>query len=138
MDEDERQRLLKEVRQKGATIGHQTPEQITVQGREMNLREFVFETRRQGAVPQGERERAEQVKRLLKRERQELARRLEEDTDLSVEEGEELVDKIIGIDRALNALKHLSQASDYSAKVRQRNIESSKQWVSFVDQILGQ
>ncbi len=138
MEEAERERLLRQARQKGATVGHRTPEQITVQGTEMNLREFVFETRRQGAVPPSERERVSRVKSKLKRERDELERRLEEDQSLTRAEGDELVDKIIGINRALNALKNLSRGDDYSRVAHERHIDSSKQWISFVDQILGE
>ena len=59
----------------GATVGASIPERIDVQGEDVALREFVVETKRRDSVPPGERERVEQAKRNLRRER--LERHLE-------------------------------------------------------------
>lgn len=135
MQEYERKQLLERVGREGATIGAQIPEEIDVQGERVELRDFVFEIKRRETVPSGERERVEQAKRNLRRERIERMDRLEEG-EISREEGERLAESIIGIDRALEGLQNLSPA-DVEAEAKAQEIADRKRWTRFMRQALG-
>jgi hypothetical protein len=132
----ERKQLLARIDREGATVGAQIPEEITVQGERLALREFVFETRSRGSVPADERERVEKAKKNLRRER--LARRQRvEDGDITYEEGETLVESIVGIDRALHALSDLGTV-DVESEASAKELADRKRWISFLKQALGQ
>ncbi|OVE84479.1 DUF5788 family protein [Natronolimnobius baerhuensis] len=132
----ERKQLLERVERDGATVGADIPETIEVQGEELDLRTFVFEIKRRETVPAGERDRVEQAKQNLRRERNERLELIEEG-DISREEGEELAGSIIGIDRALNALESLGPTNlEREQKVQQA--ADTKRWMSFLKKALGQ
>ncbi|MFC7221960.1 MULTISPECIES: DUF5788 family protein [Halalkalicoccus] len=135
MQEYERKQLLERVEREGATIGMQIPEEIDVQGETVALQEFVFEIKRRETVPAGERERVEQAKRNLRKERLERMNRLEEG-EISREEGERLAESIIGIDRALEGLQQLGPA-DVEAEAKAQEIADRKRWTRFMRQALG-
>ncbi|MFB6195067.1 MAG: DUF5788 family protein [Haloplanus sp.] len=135
MKEFERKQLLERVNREGATVGAVIPETITVQGEEVNLQEFVFEIKRRETVPQGERERVERAKKNLRRERRERLQRIE-DGAVSYEEGERLVESIIGIDRALNALETLGSA-DIEREAEAKEAADRKRWMKFLRKALG-
>jgi hypothetical protein len=131
----ERKQLLERVQREGATVGADIPETITVQGEEIDLRTFVFEIKRRETVPPGERQRVEQAKRNLRRERVERLEAIEQG-DISREEGEQLAQGIIGIDRALNALENLG-ATDLEREQQAKQAADTKRWMSFLKQALG-
>ncbi|WP_101296266.1 DUF5788 family protein [Halegenticoccus soli] len=135
MKEFERKQLLERVNREGATVGADIPETITVQGEEINLRRFVFEIKRRDTIPSGERERVDRAKKNLRRERLQRLRRIE-NNEVSYEEGRALVESIIGIDRALNALDQLRPVDlEQEAKVQQA--ADQKRWMKFLKQALG-
>ncbi len=131
----ERKQLLERVEREGATVGADIPETITVQDETIDLRTFVFEIKRRETVPPGERERVEQAKRNLRRERLERLELIEEG-DISRERGEELARSIIGIDRALNALESLGP-TDLEREQQAKQAADTKRWMSFLKQALG-
>jgi hypothetical protein len=133
--EYEREILLERIEREGATVGADIPERIAVQGEEIDLREFVFEIKRRETVPPGERERVERAKKNLRRERLQRKQRLE-DGDLTREEGERLVEAIVGIDRALNALESLDP-TDVEAEARRAEAADRKRWMNFLRKVLG-
>ncbi|WP_266076239.1 DUF5788 family protein [Haladaptatus caseinilyticus] len=135
MKEYERKGLLERVEREGATIGASIPAEITVQGKDIDLREFVFEIKRRETIPPGEREKVERAKTNLRRERLQRKQRLEED-DISREAGERLVESIIGIDRALNALESLGP-TNLEAEERANDAADKKRWMSFLQKALG-
>lgn len=135
MKEYQRKQLVERIGRDGATIGASIPERITVQGQAVDLREFVFEVKRRETVPPGQRERVKQAKRNLRRERRQCAQRLEEG-DITYEEGEALVERIVGIDRALNALESL-EPTDLEAEAEARETADRKRWTKFLRQVLG-
>jgi hypothetical protein len=136
VQEYERKQLLAKLDREGATVGADIPDRITVQGEEIDLREFVFEIKRRDTIPSGERERVDRAKKNLRRERLQRKQRLE-DGDISVEEGERLVESVIGIDRALNALESLSP-TDIEQEERTKEMADRKRWMNFLKQALGQ
>ncbi|SFC42942.1 hypothetical protein SAMN05444422_108109 [Halobiforma haloterrestris] len=136
MQEYERKQLLERVEREGATVGADIPETIEVQGEEIDLRTFVFEIKRRDTVPPGERDRVEQAKKNLRRERLERLEQIEEG-DISRERGEELAGSIIGIDRALNALESLGP-TDLEREQKAKQAQDRKRWMSFLKKALGQ
>lgn len=136
MKEYERKQLLERVERESATVGAEIPERITVQGEEIDLQEFVFEIKRRDTIPSGERDRVDRAKRNLRRERLQRKQRIEEGS-ISYEEGAELVEAIVGIDRALNALEGLGP-TDLEAAEQRTEAADRKRWLSFLQQALGQ
>ncbi|MFT4883760.1 MAG: hypothetical protein ACI8U4_001273 [Natronomonas sp.] len=135
MQEYQRKQLLERVDRESATVGVEIPERIDVQGEEVELQEFVFEIKRRETVPPGERDRVEQAKKNLRRERLERRQKIEEG-EISFEEGEELAEGIIGIDRALEALQNLGH-EDVQAEADRQETMDKKRWMSFLKQALG-
>jgi Mn-dependent DtxR family transcriptional regulator len=86
-------------------------------------------------VPAGERDRVEQAKRNLRRERIERKDRIE-DGEVSFEEGEELAEAIVGIDRALEALESLKPES-VEAEAERQEAADTKRWMDFLRKALG-
>ena len=135
MKEFERKQLLERVNREGATVGADIPERLTVQGEEVDLQQFVFEIKRRDTVPAGERERVEKAKKNLRRERLQRLQRIEDD-EVSYETGEQLVESIIGIDRALNALEQLGPAN-LEREAQAQEAADRKRWMSFLKKALG-
>jgi len=133
--EFERKQLLERVNREGATVGATIPETIGVQGEEVDLQAFVFEIKRRETVPKGERDRVERAKKNLRRERLQRLQRIE-DGEVSYAEGERLVESIIGIDRALNALEGLGPA-DLEREAEAQEAADRKRWMKFLRKALG-
>jgi len=131
----ERKQLLARVEREGATVGASIPETIDVQGERLALRAFVFETRSRESVPASERDRVEEAKKNLRRERLQRKQRLD-DADIPREEGDRLVESIVGIDRALNALGDLG-TTDIERETDANEAADRKRWMSFLQQALG-
>lgn len=136
MREYQRKLLLERLDREGATIGKAIPDEITVQGEPVELREFVFEMNRFDTIPAQERDRVDQAKKNLRRERLQRRQQIERG-DVSFEQGEELVDSILGIDRALNALESLGP-TDVAAEEQAKEAADRKRWMKFLRQVLGQ
>jgi hypothetical protein len=135
VQEYERKQLLAKVEREGATVGAAIPDRITVQGEEIDLQEFVFEIKRRETVPPGERDRVEEAKKNLRRERLQRKQRLEAG-EVSYEKGEELVRAIVGIERALNALENLSP-TDIEREEEVQEMTDRKRWMNFLQKALG-
>lgn len=135
MKEYERKQLLERINREGSTVGARIPERITVQGQEIDLREFVFEIKRRETVPPSERERVEQAKKNLRRERLQRIQQIEEG-EIGYEEGKRMVEAVIGIDRALNALASL-EPTDLEAEADAHEAADRKRWITFLRQALG-
>ncbi|MEZ3115822.1 DUF5788 family protein [Halobaculum sp. MBLA0147] len=135
MREFERKQLLERVERDSATVGRTLPDGVEVQGEEIDLQEFVFEIKRRDTIPAGERDRVERAKRNLRRERRERLELIEEN-EVSFAEGEELVEGIVGIDRALNALEQLRPV-DLEAEARKQETADRQRWMNFLRKALG-
>jgi len=138
-DEDvkdfERKQLLERIGRESATLGADIPDEIEVQGETIELQSFVFEIKRRDTIPPGERERVDRAKRNLRRERMDREERIE-DGEISYEEGDELADSIIGIDRALEALEQLGPA-DIEQEQQVKETADKKRWMQFLKKALG-
>ena len=136
MHEYERKQLLERVGREGATVGATIPDTIEIDGESLDLQAFVFETKRQETVPADQRERVEAVKTTLRRERNRRVETLETGA-LSYDEGEDLAESIVGIDRALGALEGL-EAPDVEAEKHAATTADRKRWMRFLQKALGQ
>jgi hypothetical protein len=135
VQEYQRKQLLERIDRESSTVGVDIPERIDVQGEEVELQEFVFEIKRRETVPPGERDRVEQAKKNLRRERLQRRQRIE-DGEISFEEGERLAEAIIGIDRALESLESLGH-EDVQAEADRQEAMDQKRWMNFLKQALG-
>ena len=134
VSEQRRSELLDRISKRGATIGEQIPEEVTVDDQTIALRSFVWETKKQGVVPPEKRESVQQVRATLNRERDRLKNRLRTKA-VSPDEAEELADTIVGIDRAISALKSLREP-DLQQHTHEEYVESNRRWVNFIDQLV--
>jgi len=133
----ERKQLLERIERESSTIGADIPDGIEVQGEEIELQSFVFEIKRRETIPPGERERVETAKRNLRRERLQRKQRLEDDyAEITWNEGDELANSIIGIDRALDALEQLGSA-DLEQEEQAQKAADKKRWMKFLQKALG-
>lgn len=137
MQEHERRQLLERIDREGATVGASIPETIEVDEETVDLRAFVFEVKRLETVPEEKRAEVAQTKKRLRRARLKRKQRLESADELSRAAGERLVEEIIGIDRALNALSTL-EPTDLEDEADAREAADRKRWISFLREVLGQ
>jgi hypothetical protein len=135
VQEYQRKQLLERITRESSTLGVDIPERIEVQDEEVELQQFVFEIKRRETVPAGERERVEQAKRNLRRERLERKQLIEEG-EIPFEEGDRLADSIIGIDRALEGLESLGH-EDVQEEAERQEAMDTKRWMDFLKQALG-
>lgn len=133
ISESRRKEFLERAKRQSATIGLRIPETIEIDGEPFALREFVVETKTQGAVPPEKRESVRTVRNTLKQERNRRRKRLES-AEMSESEASELVRTILGLERALTALGNLSEP-DFGARSTEAYVNKTKQWVDFVDQL---
>ncbi len=130
---ERREMLLNRVGRRTATIGKRIPETIQIDGEPFDLRDFVMETKSQGAIPPAKRESVRGVHKTLTKERERRRDRLETEP-LTEAEAEQLADIILGLDRALTALGNLSEP-DFEGESRRADIDGTRKWVDFVDQL---
>ena len=133
LSDERRKELLDKVRRRTATIGKQIPETVAVDGEPFELREFVMETKSQGAIPPDRREAVRSVRNTLDRERKRRLQRLET-ASLTESAATELADTILGLDRALTALSNLSEP-DFKTRSERAEVDGTRQWLDFVDQL---
>ncbi len=134
VSEQRRSELLDRISKRGATIGEQIPEEVTIDDQTIALRSFVWETKKQGVVPPEKRESVQQVRATLNRERDRLKSQLRTEA-VSPDEAEELADTIVGLDRAISALKSLREP-DLQQHTHEEYVESNRRWVNFIDQLV--
>lgn len=134
MDDTTRTELLERVNRQSATIGAKTPETITINDTEIDLHDFLIETRELPEIPPGTKELVSTAKRTLKTEREARVERLKTEASLSEETAETLAEEIIGLDRARNALDGVYRP-DYGEEAHNMTIDDYKRWLGFVESI---
>jgi hypothetical protein len=133
MDESERAELLRQVDRQSATVGATIPETVTIHGEELQLREFLIETRSVDRISAETSDIVSKAKRIFREERAERVDRLE-DHPLDREQAERLADEIVGIDRALNALGTIRHP-DFGDESHSATIEDHKRWLGFLESV---
>lgn len=132
MDDHTRRKLLEQVQRPSQTIGEEMPEELTVQSETINLTEFVFECQRLERVSETQREEIADLIRRLLRERLKCKQTLQR-SEITEEEGNQLVQRIHGIDRALNALEGI-EGPDIEEQQRRKQIEDARELQTLIEQ----
>ena len=130
MKEYQREALLERADRDSVSVGTRVPEKVELEDGELALNEYVFEARA-GEV---DNEDLKQKKKLLRRKRAALLDEIREG-DLSYEEGEQVVERVAGIDRALNILQ--GTAGSIEAEARAKEKADEKRWIDFVKKVTG-
>ncbi|AOW81053.1 hypothetical protein HTSR_1889 [Halodesulfurarchaeum formicicum] len=133
INDDRRQELLGRISRQTATIGQRIPETINIDGDPFDLRDFVLETKSQGSIPPERRESVRTVRKTLTKEREARRERLETES-LTEQEATNLVQDILGLDRAITALGNLAE-TDLAARSHEEYVDGTRRWVDFVDQL---
>ncbi|WP_440772385.1 DUF5788 family protein [Natronorubrum sp. DTA28] len=131
----ERRDLLERANRQSATIGQTLPETITVGDDELPLEEFVIETRKVEGIPDDVQPLVRETERELTAERKRLVARLES-APIGREEGEQIVETIVGLDRAKNALRSLRRKR-FGAEASSAVLDDHERWLDFVNAIRG-
>ena len=140
MDETLREELLDRVTSRTATIGASVPDTVAIDGTEVDLSEFIVETRAIETVPPEVDRKVSSVKTTLRAERERRIDRLKGESGdatndpLDRETAEALADEIVGIDRALNALDTIRHP-DFADEHRSATLDGHERWLAFVDAV---
>ena len=128
MKEYKREALLDRADRDSVSVGTRIPRTVELDGDEFELADYVFEARA------GERDDIKEKKKLLRRRRNDLLDRIRED-DLTYEEGEDVVERVAGIDRALNVLQGTGEGIEAEARAKEK--ADQKRWQNFVKKVKG-
>jgi len=137
MKEYEREGLLERAEREGVGLGADIPESVKLgEGGEheveVKLADYVFEARA-GEVSRDD---IQEKKKLLRRERKSLVRRLEEE-DMTYEEGERIVERVAGLERALDILEGVGRDTSVEAEARSKEKADEKRWLDFLKRVTG-
>lgn len=132
----ERAALLERAERESATVGAAIPERLSVRGEELELRAEVMALQREDALTEAAAEHLRTLTRALRRERTERVNRLETEP-MDRAEGEAVVETIIGIDRALEALTSVDEEVNIEAEIQQREVADMARWRSFLNEAKG-
>lgn len=133
MEAYERQALLDRIERDSATVGVAIPERLDLRGETVALRERILALQQTTPLSSTEEREREELLVALRRKRTALVERLEtEEMDRSA--GEDLVDRIVGIDRARAALRAAGEETDIEEEIRKRHVADMERWQSFIKQ----
>jgi hypothetical protein len=135
MDDSFREILMSKVDKDSATVGIEIPDSMTVQGREIPLHKIVFDICSTEDVPEKYDMNVDEVKLMLRRERNNLISEIENDDDITKKKGEKNVNKINQINRALSFIKDADRDIDVEAEIKKSEAQSTKRWKNFLDKI---
>lgn len=127
----EREALLARIDREGATVGTRIPERAEVAGEEIALRRRVLRLQNADPLTGADRDERDRLVRALRQNRRDLVERLEE-APIDRPTGERLVDRIVGIDRAMGALRAAGEDDDIEEAIRQQRVADVERWRSFV------
>lgn len=133
LSEERREELLERISRRGATIGERIPETVSIDGEDLHLKAFVWETKQQGFVPAKHRDRVQRVRSKLKAERDRRKEQLAT-AELTTATAETLTESIIGIDRAITALKSLREP-DLESHSHDQYVQGNKRWLAFLEKL---
>lgn len=135
MDDSFRKILISKADKDSATVGISIPDSMTIQGREIPLHKIVFKICSTDNVPKEYDMTIDEIKVMLRRERNNLIDKIENADDMTRKEGEKSVEKINQIDRALSFIKDSDKDIDIEAEIKKSDAQSTKRWKSFLDKI---
>lgn len=127
----EREALLERVERESATIGASMPQRITLEEEPVALEERVLRLQRLDSLSKEDRAERDNLLVALRGKRLELVEQLEE-VPMDRETGEDLVEQVIGIDRARAALRSVGSDTDIEEEIRKQRVADAERWRSFV------
>ena len=123
MDDSQRETYLTKITGEGATVGSSIPDEIVVNGEELNLKQKIFDEECDAGSLVVE----------LRRRKNSIKERVSNDSDLTEEEASALVDKAIGIQRAIEMLRDSDES--VAEESQQNEVEDQQRWKNFVDNV---
>lgn len=135
MDDSFREILMSKVDKDSATVGIEIPDSMTVQGREIPLHTIVFDICSTEKVPEKYDMSVDEIKVMLRRERNNLINEIENDDDITRKKGKKNVNKINRISRALSFIKDADRDIDIETEIKKSEAQSTKRWRMFLDKI---
>jgi len=123
MDDSQRETYLTKITGDGATVGAAIPDEIIVDGEEVKVKQKIFEKKCD----------ADSLVVKLRCRKNSIKERVSNDSDLTEEEASELVDKAIGIQRAIEMLRDSDES--VAEEAQQNEVEDQHRWKNFVDNI---
>lgn len=135
MRDYEREALRERVQREGSTVGASIPEVVEVDGEEIHLRRRVMELTATSDPAEDRRAEVDRLRRGLRGLRRELVADIDR-PGLTGAEGDEIVERVAGIDRALNALAQLDAPGVAEQARRQARLDE-RRWMEFLREALG-
>ena len=134
MDETKQNTLLSLIDRDSLTVGVEIPEEIVVQERKIPLSEMVFDICSEGKTPDKFDMSVDEIKVQLRRERNNLVEEIEEGS-ITYQKGEENLEKIKSVERALSVLKNSGQDVSIEDEIKRNEAMRAKKWKNFLDKI---
>ena len=136
LSKQERENYLIRLQKEFAFAGTSIPEHISVEGRQIHLRSFVFDVmKKKGGITQDEQAEIDRVAALVRRKRTAIVREISS-ADLTVDEAESLYKTAVGLDRALDTLGRAHEPrSSVLEEARKAKMEDGRRWLGLVRRI---
>lgn len=135
MEDSYRNILLSKVDRDSATVGIDIPDSMNVQGEKVPLQKLVFDICSKDDISDEYNITKDEIKVMLRRERNDILDRIENDESMSRREGREAVKQISQIDRALGFIRNSDKDIDLEVEIKKSEAKSTKRWKQFIDKI---
>lgn len=134
---DRRKEMLSRLNSQIYWVGKFIPKEWEIEGERVELRDLVFEYISKSEPSEQEVKAAFIFAKKLAQDVKEMERRLRED-DMTVGEAEELLDSILGVQRAIDELRQRAgSASDVKLKALLSDVADERRWRNFVRDLTG-
>ena len=132
----ERENYLIKLQKEFAFTGATIPDRLAVDGKEIRLKNYVFEIfKKKGHLSPEEQIDVDQTAALLQKKRREIIMRMTS-TDLTSKEADELFKTASGIDRALDTLyKAHEPRSSAQEESRKAKLQDGRRWLNLVKKV---
>ncbi|MFQ6106664.1 MAG: DUF5788 family protein [Thermoplasmata archaeon] len=134
LTEKEREKVMARIHSLFFWVGEEIPDIVTIAGRQIPLRELVYNFIHKRQLSEEEVRDAKQLMRdLQKRER--FFERLLQLPDISNEEADDISHELLGILRAIDELRSLEEDSerDIEKRALMQRIEDERRWLKFTE-----
>jgi Family of unknown function (DUF5788) len=138
LTEDERRRVLERLHSNLAWVGVRIPEDVTIAGKRVPLRSTVERLIFAKQLTDEERASAEWLMRSLEKRAAGLESELAHDR-LTRREAEELLQRTVGILRAIEGLRSLGDKDtwEHQRKAVMAEVDDARRWKKFTEQVYG-
>lgn len=132
----ERENYLIKLQKEFAFTGVTIPDRISVDGREIRLKDYVFEIfKKKGHLSPEEQLEVDQTAALLQKKRREITKRIAS-TELTTREADELFKTAAGIDRAVDTLYRAHEPrSSAQEEARKAKVQDGRRWLNLVRKV---